>query len=167
MKLIVSIFFAAALFFAAAVPVIAHTGGPMSPMDELMEEMMGPGTFAQMEQMEELIMGEESHERMEELMDGLFAATLTPAEQEEMAQIMRDSETGPGAQSMMTRAMMPRALSAYGRADNLGAFGMMGGGVSGGFGFFWWATAILVWAFLILGIGAFWKKLSKTSDKIE
>lgn len=104
-----------------------------------------------MQVMEDHMMGDAQHERMEELMDRLFEGDLTVEEQQEMIQIMQDPEAGPGAMTMMMRTTNPQWSTWHGN-------GMMGLGTNPSV---YWITVILVWTLIISGIIAIWRWLSK------
>ena len=104
------------------------------------------GNVGMMEELEEQMMGPQQHERMEELMQKLLSSTLTQAEQQEMINLMRDENAGPGAMSMMMRV---------GRASSWGfgpgMTGMMGWG-SSAFPVWFWLVGLSVLAWFVVGI---------------
>lgn len=100
--------------------------------------------------MEDHMMGDEQHERMEALMDKLLEGTLTETEQQEMIQLMQDPETGPGAMTMMMRSMNPQWNRWYGP-------GMMGFQTNTAT---YWITMMLIWVLLVMGIVVLGKKLN-------
>lgn len=134
----------------SAVNVFAHEGEKaINPMEETMRQMMGDSAFGAMEQMEEQMMGRAAHERMEELMNKMFAGNLTPSEQDEMTQMMKDSESGAGAMNMMTRGMMGQSFL---NSRERTAPSMMGW--TGVASWTYWVTMALIWFLLALVIVA-------------
>src|SRR3989338_1133570 len=138
------IFCVSVLFFLPAALVLAHGAESESPRETLMRQMIGDQTVEVMEQMEEAMMGAGNHERMETLMDKMFAGNFSLFDQEEMIALMRDSASGPGAMNMMTRMMLPQMMTGY-RYDY------------GGLGLIFWVTVALIWAGLISVIAAIWR----------
>lgn len=151
----IQVWTAAAVAAAIILPAgaaLAHTID--NPREDFMRQMMGDAAFDAMEAVEEQMMGAENHERMEELMDKMFAGGLSLVEQNEMISIMRDAAAGPGAQNMMTRMMWSQMMLNSGFGS-----GMMGFG--GGFGFVFWVTTVLIWTVLVLAIIALIRWLGK------
>ena len=142
------IFWVSVLFFLPAALVLAHGAESESPRETLMRQMIGDQTVEVMEQMEEAMMGAGNHERMESLMDKMFAGNFSLFDQEEMIALMRDSASGPGAMNMMTRMMLPQMMTGY-RYDY------------GGLGLIFWVTVALIWAALISVIAAIWRWIKK------
>ena len=142
MKSILTSLFVIAVILSAN-PVLAHSDSPSDPAS----------TIEIMQQMEDVMMGDEEHERMEELMTNLINGDLSESEQQEMIRIMQDEMSGPGAMSMMMRGTSP-----FFSQTRSPGFGMMGFGYGLGLN---WITMILIWILLLSGIIAIWKWLSK------
>ncbi|OHA46375.1 MAG: hypothetical protein A3A80_03370 [Candidatus Terrybacteria bacterium RIFCSPLOWO2_01_FULL_44_24] len=133
---------------------VQYTNAHQSMTDNsFMRQMMGQQTLYSMEQMEDQMMGDANHERMEELMDKLFAGTLSSEEQSEMTAMMQNQQTGAGAMlgmmGMMTSRMMQNA--------GIGNSSMMGFNypmnVWGGT----WLYSLLLFVWLVVGIlAAIW-----------
>jgi hypothetical protein len=162
MKNLTTIFAILIFGMFVASPVLAHVDTFQdSEMETFMRQMMGSGSFERMEELEEEMMGEENHERMEELMGRMFSGNLSVQDQQELIGFMNDGMTGQGAQNMMMRMMMPRAMHGYLGFDSSGS-GLMHGTSSIRIGsWVTWVTMILVWALLVLGIVALWRYLNK------
>ncbi len=126
---------------------------------QFMGRMMGSETLSLSEDIEEEMMGEDAHERMEQLMIKFLDGDLSTSEQTEFMQMLNDDTVGPASQMMMTRMMMPNGMQNLGvgtAADYSWMQQMMQNVNQGVTAWAWafWFTIILVWTVLILAIFA-------------
>ncbi|MBI4363602.1 MAG: hypothetical protein HY545_02015 [Candidatus Doudnabacteria bacterium] len=142
------IIIAAIILWSVALVASAHMPNAESPRNVMMQQMLGEDPTEVINDFEEQMMGPQTHERMEALMDKMFAGTLSAEEQKEMFDLMK---TNVGANNMMMRGMMGQMMSNFGRGSD---FVMMGQGWGLG-----WFTPLLFWVVLALGIAGLVKYL--------
>ena len=158
-------FVALLVFFVGggAISVYAHMGDMSFARYQTMEQMMGQGILSEMEEMEHMMMGEQQHERMEQLMEKMFAGNLSVEEQQEMVRMMRDDQAGPGATNLMMRNMMSHMAQRSGFFDDdriMGSNNMMGWGSTSS-----WLYSLTVFVWLLVGVLAIvwlWKHVKKS-----
>lgn len=145
----------------SASPAFAHMGNLSSSQYKIMQQMMGTDTLNTQEDLENQMMGQVNHERMEVLMAELIAGSLTTEEQTEFVQMMQNPQTAQGSQMMMTRMQMSAGMMNMGLdEDGFTGWSMMGDGF-GAMIWVFWVTVVLVWVALLLAIMACAKYLMK------
>lgn len=119
--------------------------------------MMGSDSWdTNMMQFEDtLVEDDELHEQMEQYVQAMLDGELTDEQETQMLEWMFSDEYQPAMMSIMMRSIIDDDENEGDVHDE-----MMGSWGYGGIMSFGWITMILVWAFLILGIAAFWKTLS-------
>jgi len=125
------------------------------------DSMMGDSTMGSdswMENMmqfeDELVGDDDLHEQMEEYMDALVSGELSDEQGEQMLEWMQSNEYQAAMMSMMMRSVADHDGDVDWSDMHEEMMGEWGGANAP---VVHWISIILIWAFLLTGIAAFWK----------